>query len=254
MSIDQAKAVQIVGGFDRDVVVAVVIPTFNERDNIGNIVQQLLALNVPKLGALFIDDSSPDGTGEIADDLATQHPGRIMVAHRSGKLGLGTAYIAGFKIALDQNVQRVVQMDCDLSHPPVEVPAMLEALVDSDVVVGTRYSNGGDVDPNWKMSRVLLSKLANFGIRTILGLKVHDATGGFKAYRSDALRAIDLERLTITGFGFQAEVAYRVQQCRLRVSEHPYIFMERTAGKSKMSLQIAIEAFWRLTLLRLKRN
>ena len=254
MSIDQAKAVQIVGGFDHDVTVAVVIPTFNERDNIGNIVQQLLALNVTKLGVLFVDDSSPDGTGEIADDLATQHPGRIMVAHRSGKLGLGTAYIAGFKIALDQNVQQVVQMDCDLSHPTAEVPAMLDALGDSDVVVGTRYSDGGDVDPNWKMSRVLLSKSANFGIRTILGLKVHDATGGFKAYRSDALRAIDLERLTITGFGFQAEVAYRAQQCRLRVAEHPYIFMERTAGKSKMSLQIAAEAFWRLTLLRLKRN
>ena len=192
-------------------------------------------MNVTKLGVLFVDDSSPDGTGEIADDLAAQHPGRIMVAHRSGKLGLGTAYIAGFKIALDQNVQQVVQMDCDLSHPTAEVPAMLDALGDSDVVVGTRYSDGGDVDPNWKMSRVLLSKSANFGIRTILGLKVHDATGGFKAYRSDALRAIDLERLTITGFGFQAEVAYRVQQCGLRVAEHPYIFMERTAGKSKMS-------------------
>ncbi len=254
MEINRTNPVQIVGGFDRDVTIAVVIPTFNEADNIGNIVQQLFALDVEKLGVLFVDDSSPDGTGEIADELAEQHPGRILVAHRAGKLGLGTAYIAGFNIALDNAVQRVVQMDCDLSHPPAEVPAMLDALVHSDVVVGTRYSDGGDVDPNWKMSRVLLSKWANFGIRMILGLRVHDATGGFKAYRRDALEAIDPECLTVAGFGFQAEVAYRAQQCGLTIFEHPYTFMERTAGKSKMSLHIAIEAFWRLTLLRLRRN
>ena len=247
-------ATKIVGGFDCDVTVAVVIPTFNEADNIGNIVRQLFALDVEKLGILFVDDSSPDGTGEIADELADQHPGRILVAHRAGKLGLGTAYIAGFKIALDNAVQRIVQMDCDLSHPPAEVPAMLDALEYSDIVVGTRYSDGGDVDPNWKISRVLLSKWANFGIRVILGLRVHDATGGFKAYRNDALKAINPESLTVAGFGFQSEVAYRAQQCRLTVSEHPYTFMERTAGKSKMSLQIAIEAFWRLTLLRLRGN
>lgn len=254
MEIDRTKPIHIVGGFDRDVTVAVVIPTFNEADNIGNIVQQLFDLDVERLGILFVDDSSPDGTGKIADELAAQHPGRILVAHRGGKQGLGTAYIAGFKLALDSDVQKVFQMDCDLSHPPAEVPSMLDALEHSDVVVGTRYSDGGDVDPNWKMTRALLSKLANFGIRTILGLKVHDSTGGFKAYRRDALRAIDPERLTVAGFGFQAEVAYRAQQCGLTVSEHPYTFMERTAGKSKMSLQIAIEAFWRLTLLRLKRN
>jgi dolichol-phosphate mannosyltransferase len=252
MAIEQSMAIKIAGGFDHDVTVAVVIPTFNEADNIGNIVQQLFALDVEKLGILFVDDSSPDRTGEIADELAAQHPGRILVAHRAGKLGLGTAYIAGFKLALDNDVQRVVQMDCDLSHPPAEVPAMLDALLNSDVVVGTRYSDGGDVDPNWKMSRVLLSKWANFGIRTILGLKVHDATGGFKAYRRDALKTIDPERLTVAGFGFQAEVAYRAQQCGLNISEHPYTFMERAAGKSKMSLHIAIEAFWRLTLIRLK--
>lgn len=245
---------KIVGGFDSGVTVAVVIPTFNEADNIGNIVHQLFALDVDNLAILFVDDASPDGTGEIANDLTTQHPGRILVVHRKGKLGLGTAYIAGFKIALDNDVQRIVQMDCDLSHPPAEVPAMLASLEHSDVVVGTRYSGGGSVDPNWKMSRVLLSKWANFGIRMILGLRVHDATGGFKAYRSDALMAITPERLTVAGFGFQAEVAYRAQQCGLTVSEHPYTFMERSAGESKMSLHIAIEAFWRLTLLRLKGN
>ena len=252
MATKHAIVTNVVGGFDRDVTIAVVIPTFNEADNIGSIVKQLFALDVEKLGILFVDDSSPDGTGNIADELAAQHPGRVLVAHRSGKLGLGTAYIAGFKLALDNDVQQVVQMDCDLSHPPSEVPALLNALTHSDIVVGTRYSHGGDVDPNWNMSRVLLSKWANFGIRTILGLRVHDATGGFKAYRCGAIEAIDLDRLTVTGFGFQAEVAYRAQQSGLTVSEHPYTFMERTAGKSKMSLQIAVEAFWRLTLLRIR--
>ena len=254
MTDDALQPINVTGAFDRDISVVVVIPTFNEAENIRIIVDQLFALNVPKLGALFVDDSSPDGTGDIADGLTHDFPGQIVVAHRQGKLGLGTAYVAGFKIALDSGAPHVVQMDCDLSHPPAEVPRMLEALQESDVVIGTRYSGGGDVDPNWSLSRVLLSKWANFGIRMILGLKVHDATGGFKAYRRHALETIDLDRLTITGFGFQAEVAYRTQRQGLRTTEHPYTFMERTAGKSKMSLQIAVEAFWRLTLLRLKRN
>ena len=129
---------------------------------------------------------------------------------------------------------------------------MIDALDHFDVAVGTRYSHGGNVDPNWKMSRVLLSKWANYGIRTLLGLKVHDATGGFKAYKREALESIDLDDLTITGFGFQAEVAYQIQRRSLSVYEHPYTFMERTAGSSKMSAQIAFEAFWRLTLLRIK--
>lgn len=254
MSDDSPKPIVVNGTFGRDVSVVVVIPTFNEAENIRVIVEQLLTLDVPMLGVLFVDDSSPDGTGDIADGLTHEFPGRIVVAHRQGKLGLGTAYVAGFKIALESGAPYIVQMDCDLSHPPAEVPRMIAALQQSDVVIGTRYSDGGDVDPNWKMSRVLLSKWANMGIRVILGLKVHDATGGFKAYRRQALAAIDVDRLTITGFGFQAEVAYRTQRQGLKVTEHPYTFMERTAGKSKMSMQIALEAFWRLTLLRLKRN
>ena len=247
---DVTKTIHVNGDFDRDVAAVVVIPTFNEADNIRNMVDQLFALDVPNLGVLFVDDSSPDGTGEIADGLVEKHPGHIAVAHRSGKLGLGTAYVAGFNIALESKAQYIVQMDCDLSHPPTEVPPMIAALQGSDVVVGTRYSQGGTVDPNWKLSRVLLSKWANQGIRAILGLQVHDATGGFKAYRRGALEAVDLDRLTIAGFGFQAEVAYRIQRRGLSVAEHPYTFMERTAGKSKMSIRIAIEAFWRLTLMR----
>ena len=252
MSIVETGPLRVVGEFQNDTAVVVVIPTFNEAENIHSIVEQLFAQNINGLGILFVDDSSPDGTGEIADALTEQHSGRIVVAHRGGKLGLGTAYIAGFKIALDSGAPYIVQMDCDLSHPPKEIPAMVEALHTADVVVGTRYSDGGAVDPNWKMSRVLLSKWANYGIRAILGLKIHDATGGFKVYRRQALELIDLDRLTITGFGFQAEVAYRTQRSGLTVNEHPYTFMERTAGKSKMSAQIALEAFWRLTLLRIK--
>jgi dolichol-phosphate mannosyltransferase len=252
MSDDLKTPIRMMGGFDADVAVAVVIPTFNEAQNIRRTFEQLMSLDVAKLGILFVDDSSPDGTGEIADDIAAESPGRIIVAHRTGKLGLGTAYIAGFKIALGTSVDHIVQMDCDLSHPPSEVPLMIRALEHSDVAVGTRYSHGGNVDPNWKMRRVLLSKWANYGIRTILGLKVHDATGGFKAYRRAALEAIDLDGLTISGFGFQAEVAYQIQRRRLSVCEHPYTFMERTAGSSKMSVQIAFEALWRLTLLRIR--
>ncbi len=249
---DVTAPIRMTGAFDPDVAVAVVVPTFNEAQNIRNTVAQLLALQTTKLGILFVDDSSPDGTGDIADELAAELPGRVLVAHRTGKLGLGTAYIAGFKIALETSVDHIVQMDCDLSHPPSEVPLMIDALEHSDVVAGTRYSHGGNVDPNWKMSRVLLSKWANYGIRTILGLKVHDATGGFKAYKREALESIDLDDLTITGFGFQAEMAYHIQRRCLRIHEHPYTFMERTAGSSKMSAQIAFEAFWRLTLLRIR--
>ena len=254
MSHAGSNEVRVTGEFSSDVTVAVVIPTYNEAENIKVIVDQLFATSIDGLGILFVDDSSPDGTGDIADRLAEEHHGHVVVAHRAGKLGLGTAYIAGFKIALQAGVSRIVQMDCDLSHPPAEVPGLVARLEHADVAVGTRYSDGGDVDPNWKMSRVLLSKWANYGIRAILGLKIRDATGGFKAFRRSALEAIDLDRLTITGFGFQAEVAYRIQRCGLTVSEHPYLFMERTAGKSKMSLNIALEALWRLTLLRFSRN
>ncbi len=244
------KPIRVTGTFDRDIVIVTVIPTFNEAENIRNIVEQLFALEVKKLGILFVDDASNDGTGQIADTLAQEHVGRISVVHRTGKLGLGTAYVAGFKIALRSEAAYFVQMDCDLSHPPHEVPKMIDALQKSDVVVGTRYSDGGDVDPNWEKSRVLLSQFANFGIRTILGLKVHDATGGFKAYRRKALETIGLDRLKIAGFGFQAEMAYRMQRSGFTVAEHPYTFMERVAGESKMSLKIAVEALWRLTLLR----
>lgn len=244
----------VTGIFDPDVEAVVVIPTYNEAQNISVITDQLFELNVPKLGIIIVDDGSPDGTGEIADRLAKLHHGRFIVIHRAGKLGLGTAYIRGFKQALATSVDSIVQMDCDLSHPTSEVPAMLEKLRHADEVVGSRYIEGGGADPSWSMGRSLLSKYANVGIKIILGLRVRDATSGFKAHRRATLETLQLEDLKLSGFGFQAELAYRVQQADMTVSEHPYTFMERTAGKSKMSLSIAIEAFWRLTLLRLGRG
>ena len=234
-----------------DVQTAIVIPTYNEVENLSAMCVALLELEVPTPGLIIVDDNSPDGTGQVADGLATDNDGQMIVLHRAGKLGLGTAYIEGFNAALKTGISHVVQMDCDFSHPPSLVPVMLKRLDAADVVVASRYCEGGGVDPNWQEHRTLLSRYANLGIRAILGLRVQDATSGFKAYRRTALEAIDLDSLELTGFGFQAEVAYRTQGAGLQVVEQPYTFMERTAGKSKMSPEIALEALWRLTKLRL---
>ena len=239
------------GEFTADVQTAVVIPTYNEVENLPQMCARLLELEVPTLGIIIVDDNSPDGTGEAADNLASASDGRIIVLHRAGKLGLGTAYVEGFRTALGTSVEHVVQMDCDFSHPPSLVPTLLQRLAVADVVVASRYCEGGGVDPGWEASRALLSRYANLGIKSLLGLHVQDATSGFKAYRRSSLEAIDLNALELTGFGFQAEVAYRMQQAGLRIIEQPYTFMERTAGQSKMSPEIAVEALWRLTKLRL---
>ena len=239
------------GHFAADVQTAVVIPTYNEAENLRTMCVALLELDVPKPGIIIVDDNSPDGTGRVADGLATDSDGQMVVLHRAGKLGLGTAYIEGFNAALNTGISHVVQMDCDFSHPPSLVPVMLKRLNAADVVVASRYCEGGGVDPNWQEHRAMLSRYANMGIRAIMGIDAQDPTSGFKAYRRTALEAIDLDSLELTGFGFQAEVAYRTQGAGLQVVEQPYTFMERTAGKSKMSPEIALEALWRLTKLRL---
>ena len=239
------------GHFSPDVQTAVVIPTYNEVENLSAMCAAVLELEVTRAGIIIVDDNSPDGTGQAADSLATDNRGRMIVLHRAGKLGLGTAYVEGFSTALETGIEYIVQMDCDFSHPPSLVPILLKRLATADVVVASRYCEGGGVDPNWEAHRVLLSRYANVGIREILGLHIQDATSGFKAYRRAALEAIDVKSLELTGFGFQAEVAYRMQEAGLSVVEHPYTFMERTAGKSKMSPEIALEALWRLTKLRL---
>ena len=232
--------------------VAIVLPTFNEAENLQEIVAGLQKLDIPGLGFIVVDDGSPDGTGDVADRLAREYDGVFRVIHRSGKLGLGTAYVAGFKEALELGAEFVVQMDADLSHPAEDVPLMLAlAEEEADVVIGSRYVPGGGVDPGWSWIRRQISYWGGFGIRLVLGLKIKDTTSGFKVFRRTALEKIGLDRLKLSGYGFQPEVSYRCQQQRLVMAEHPFVFLDRTVGKSKMSLAIILEAFFRLIMLRL---
>ncbi len=240
------------GGEGHSLKVAIVVPTYNEAENLPLLITELIALDIAGLGFIVVDDGSPDGTGEIADDLAEEYEGLFEVIHRASKQGLGKSYIAGFTRALELGAERIVQMDADLSHPPVEVPEMLAALEDADIVVGSRYTKGGGVDPSWSFIRRQISYWGGVGIRLVLGLKIHDATSGFKAYRRAALETVDIHRLKLAGYGFQPEVAYRAQKAGLRVVEHPFTFLDRTAGKSKMSAGIAAEAIYRLILIRLR--
>lgn len=234
--------------------VAVVIPTYNEVDNLPTVVEQLLSLPEIKINIIVVDDGSPDGTGRVADELAELHSGKFQVIHRQGKLGLGTAYVEGFKKAMAGGSKYIVQMDADLSHPPDLVPVMVNDLDEFDVAVASRYVEGGGLDPKWGFLRRQISYWGGFGIRMVLGLKIKDPTSGFKAFRRSALETIDPGRLTLTGFGFQSEVAYQCKQAGLKVVEQPFTFMDRYAGDSKMSVGIMFEAFFRLTKLRLLRH
>ena len=232
--------------------VAIVVPTYNEAETLPVLIEKVLEQNIDGIGFVVVDDGSPDGTGEIADRLADEFDGVFIVLHREGKQGLGTAYMAGFQIALDYGADQIVEMDADLSHPPEVLRGLIGGLYGADVVVASRYVSGGGVDPEWSWGRRQISYWGNVGIRTILGLKVKDATAGFKGFRRKTLESIGIDRLTLTGFGFQAEVAYRCQQADMNVVELPYIFMERTAGKSKMSFGIIVEAFFALLWLRIR--
>lgn len=225
----------------------VVIPTYNEAENLPALVQALLSLPVGDLRVLVVDDASPDGTGELAEALSRQEPQRVQVLHRPAKLGLGTAYIAGFRQALADGADVIVQMDADFSHSPEDIPRLLEALADCDVAVGSRYVAGGRLDERWSWWRFLLSWWANsVYARFILGLKVRDATAGFKAWRRSALEAIDLEAIRSNGYVFQVEMAYVAQRLGLRVREIPIYFEDRRIGRSKMSVPIKLEAAWRV--------
>ena len=232
---------------------AVVVPTYNESETLPQLIEKVVAQGIDGLGFIVVDDGSPDGTGAIADGLADEFTGVFIVLHREGKQGLGTAYMAGFQTALDAGAQNIVEMDADLSHPPEVLPGLIAELDQADVAVASRYTVGGGVDPGWSWVRKQISYWGNVGIRLILGLEVKDATAGFKAFRRTTLERIELDRLRLSGFGFQAEVAYRCEQTGLKVVEHPYVFMERTAGKSKMSFGIVVEAFFRLSWLRSRR-
>lgn len=221
----------------------VVIPTYNEADNLPAMAGELLTLDLPGLEILVVDDNSPDGTGQIADHLAQEHPDRVHVIHRTGKLGLGTAYITGFKYALEHGADLVVQMDADFSHSPSYIPKLVEAIEGYDVVVGSRYVPGGSTDERWSWWRYLLSWWANsIYTRLILGIRVKDATAGFKCWRQATLEGIGLDRVHSNGYVFQVEMAYLTEKCGFRFLEIPIYFEDRRIGQSKMTVPVKIEA------------
>ena len=234
---------------DRARRVLVITPTYNERDNLVAVTQALFAA-VPRAHLLVVDDASPDGTGALADELAARDP-RVRVLHRSGKLGLGTAYVAGFQRALDEGYDVAVELDADLSHDPAYLPVFLGAIeAGADVVVGSRNIPGGGVE-GWGPGRHVLSKGGSLYSRTILGVGVQDLTTGYKAYTRDALAALDVTTLRSTGYSFQIETTYRALRKGLRVVEIPIVFVDRRVGQSKMSRKIFAEAVlevWRLRL------
>jgi len=226
----------------------VIIPTYNERENIERIVPLVLDKD-PSIHVLIVDDNSPDGTGRIADSMAKENH-RIFVIHRPNKSGLGTAYITGFKFALKKGYDLIFEMDCDFSHDPKYIPHFLKAIEDADLVLGSRYISGVNVI-NWPMSRLLLSYYANVYSRIVTGLPVKDATGGFKCFRREVLEAIDLDRVKSNGYSFQIEMSFRAWKKGFRIKEIPIVFEDRKAGRSKMSEKIVREAVWMVWKLRL---
>jgi dolichol-phosphate mannosyltransferase len=226
----------------------IIIPTYNERENIGNIVPLVLEKD-PSIHVLIVDDNSPDGTGEIADSMSREND-RISVIHRQNKAGLGTAYITGFKFALEKDFDLIFEMDCDFSHDPKYLPHFLQAIRNADLVLGSRYISGVNVI-NWPMSRLLLSYFANVYSRMVTGLRVKDATGGFKCFRREVLEAIELDRVKSNGYSFQIEMSFRAWKKGFRIKEIPIVFEDRKVGQSKMSKKIVREAIWMVWRLRL---
>jgi dolichol-phosphate mannosyltransferase len=231
----------------------IVLPTYNEADNLPKMVAALLALPLTDLNVLVVDDNSPDGTGKVADDLVAKHPGRVDVMHRMGKNGLGTAYLAGFGWALERGADIIIQMDADFSHSPNYIPQMLDRIGEYDVVVGSRYVKGGKLDERWEYGRYLLSWFANsIYARLILGAKTQDTTAGFKAWKRDTLLGMGLDRVWSNGYVFQVEMAYITERLGYRVLEIPIYFEDRRIGKSKMSIPVKIEAALRTWQVRLR--
>ena len=224
--------------------ILVIIPTYNEQENITRIVDRVRTA-VPEAHVLIVDDSSPDGTGKIADDMSESDT-HLHVLHRLGKQGLGAAYIAGFGWGLDEGYDVLVEMDADGSHDPAQLPLLLDRLRTADLVLGSRYVPGGEV-VNWPKSREILSKGGNLYTRMMLGLPLADATGGYRAFRASALRALDLQNVGSAGYVFQVDLANRVSHAGLRVAEVPITFVERQYGDSKMNRAIVAEALWQVT-------
>jgi dolichol-phosphate mannosyltransferase len=227
----------------------IIIPTYNEAQNLPGILTSLFELPVSSLNVLVVDDNSSDGTGDIADDFARSHPKRVSVIHRSGKLGLGSAYIQGFTHLLKGDTEAIGQMDADFSHNPAKLPDLIEALKTCDIAVGSRYVPGGSLDEDWPYWRVWLSAFGNFYARSILGLPIRDTTGGFRLYRREALAAMPIHRVRSNGYVFQVEMAYISHKLGFRFKEVPIHFAERRWGQSKMSFKIQAEAAMRVWAL-----
>ena len=227
----------------------IIIPTYNEAENLPKISAALLALPLPDLNLLVVDDNSPDGTGDIAEGLTRDTGGRVQVLHRSGKMGLGSAYILGFGTALSRGAEAVCQMDADFSHPVEKIPELVQALASTDIAIGSRYIQGGSLDERWPFWRKGLSAFGNFYARTILGLGIHDTTGGFRLWRREILQGMPLERVKSNGYVFQVEIAYLATLLGYRFKEIPIYFADRRWGTSKMSLRIQLEAAYRVWLL-----
>jgi dolichol-phosphate mannosyltransferase len=227
----------------------VIVPTYNERGNLPLIVPQILEQDV-RLEVLVVDDNSPDGTGALAAELAASNP-RVHVLHRDAKAGLGKAYLAGFRWALDRGYDFIIEMDADFSHDPKHLPHLLRAIEDADLVIGSRYRDGVNVI-NWPISRLLLSLGANQYARWVTGVPLTDSTGGFKCFRRQVLEAVELERVRSNGYSFQIEMSFRAWKKGFRLREIPIVFTDRVEGQSKMNKRIVREAIWMVWWLRLQ--
>ena len=225
--------------------ITIILPTYNEAENLPKLVSALLSLPLD-LTLLVVDDQSPDGTGKIADELSTRHNSKVAVLHRTGKLGLRSAYMEGFQKAFDLGADAVVQMDADFSHDPAVLPEMARRLAACDVVTGSRYVQGGSLDERWPAWRKALSAFGNFYARTILTSPLHDMTTGFRMWRREALQAMPLDRIRSNGYIFLVEMAYVAYMMGFKISEVPIHFADRRWGKSKMSLKIQLEAALRI--------
>jgi dolichol-phosphate mannosyltransferase len=226
----------------------IIVPTYNERENLEELVRRIFDKQLP-IEVLIVDDNSPDGTGALADEMAARDP-RVHVMHRAGKMGLGSAYVAGFKWALARDYEAVFEMDADFSHSPDSLVDFLRELEHADLVLGSRYLHGVTV-VNWPLSRLILSYTANLYSRVITGMPVKDLTGGFKCFRRQVLEAIDLDRVRSDGYAFQIEINFKAWRKGFRIQEIPILFVDRRAGVSKMSRRIVREAAWMVWRLRL---
>jgi dolichol-phosphate mannosyltransferase len=235
---------------ERDVIqhVLVIVPTYNEHDNVSRIIPMILDQD-PRIDVLIVDDGSPDCTGAVVAEMAAANP-RIHLIERAGKMGLGTAYLAGFRWAIERHYDIAFEMDADFSHDPKHIPQFLMAIADADIVLGSRYQDGRVTVVNWPIGRLVMSYLANIYARAVTRLPVFDATGGFKAFRRKVLESIDLNAVHSNGYAFQIEMSYRAWKRGFRIREIPIVFHDRTLGESKMSKQIVREAIWMVWRLR----